>query len=140
MSQALMLSQFLPVFIDSWATTVSTTASSTCSAVMSSYYFVECYITNTTLISFLEIFFIDRIDIYWILLKFLLSSVRCLIFLPAPVKPCKSEAPILKEFPIIEPDRDTDLLSLKSSFELISCLLLFYICFYIYKSINLKAS
>lgn len=57
------------------------------------------------------------------------------MFLLAPENPCNNEAPILKESPINDPDRDTFLLSLKSSFEFIAIYFFHCLCKI---SINLK--
>jgi len=50
---------------------------------------------------------------------FVLSRVKCLIFLLELENPCNNDAPILKESPSKEFDRDNRRLSLKSSFDVI---------------------
>lgn len=67
MSQALCyLINQIPFFIYCRTAAISAAASSTCSTMMSSYDFVECYITNAALVSLLKLFFIHRLHVYFL--------------------------------------------------------------------------
>ena len=73
--------------------------------------------TYAALLLLLKLVLVNRVYVYHFYEKLLLSSVKCLMFLLEVLKP-NIEAPILKESPKIEFDRDTLRLSLKSSFDM----------------------